>query len=346
MSLHVKFEQAVDPSIVTVPPVVLVTEQFEVYEDTDIPELLKICSEQLQNRIDSYQGMGSGWTMRNLHALDTTIWKLEPLRGNTYHSLSKWIQNTKCVVNVKNMDNECFRHAVVAGLYTPLTHSSLVYSYKQFVDRDDAPDFSMLTFPVQLRDIVKFEAKNEISVNVYGVDERDCKRKAPSKTTKPKSRCEFLDDEAIESGDESSDESEDGNVSDLIDDSDQEEDISMYHRFQVDEIREEIDRICIVPSDPEPEPQETECTDNKRGFIYPLRVAKGELARHVNLLLTEKDGIPHYSTIKNFSGFLRCQYSKYHGTTYYCYSCLHGFAEKKGEKERSECKLLQEHLTY
>ena len=161
MSLHVKFEQTVDPSIITIPPVVLVTEQFEVYEDTDIPELLKICSEQLQNRIECYQGLGSGWTISKLHALDTTVWKLDPLRGNTHHHLSKWIQNTICLVNVKNMDNECFRHAVVAGLYTPLTHSNLVFSYKQFVDRDDAPDFSMLTFPVNLCLLYTSDAADE-----------------------------------------------------------------------------------------------------------------------------------------------------------------------------------------
>ena len=38
MALHIKFEKAADPSIVTDPPIVLVTEQFEVYEDTDIKE--------------------------------------------------------------------------------------------------------------------------------------------------------------------------------------------------------------------------------------------------------------------------------------------------------------------
>ena len=54
MALHIKFEKAADPSIVTDSPVDLVTEQFEVYEDTDIKEFL--CSLQLQNRIESYEG--------------------------------------------------------------------------------------------------------------------------------------------------------------------------------------------------------------------------------------------------------------------------------------------------
>ena len=127
----------------------------------------------------------------------------------------------------------------------------------------------MLVFPVRLRDILKFEVKNDISVNVYGVDERECKRKVSPNIEE--SRCELEND---------------------------------------------------------PELQASECSDKKRGFIYPLRVAKRELTRHVNLLLTEKNEVSHYSTIKNFSGFLRCQYSKHHGTTHYCYSCLHGFKAK------------------
>ena len=44
MSLHVNFEKAVDSTVTTVPPALLVTEQFEVYGDTDINELLRQCS--------------------------------------------------------------------------------------------------------------------------------------------------------------------------------------------------------------------------------------------------------------------------------------------------------------
>ena len=40
MALHIKFEKAAEPSIVTDPPIVLVTEQFKVYEDTDIKVII------------------------------------------------------------------------------------------------------------------------------------------------------------------------------------------------------------------------------------------------------------------------------------------------------------------
>ena len=60
MSIHLDFMQATDESIVTFPPVVLVTDQQEVYQDTNVNELLKTCATQLDNRIMSYEGNGSG----------------------------------------------------------------------------------------------------------------------------------------------------------------------------------------------------------------------------------------------------------------------------------------------
>ena len=171
MSLHIVFEQATDPSIITEPAVVLVSEQFEVYADTSINEALQEISKQLKNRVESYEGLGSGWVVSNLKALDTTVWKLNPLRASTYHPLSSWIRNTKCVVNVKNNDRFCFKYAILAGLYEQSGTVHRVSSYDYTEDLDDVPDFRMLEFPVSLRDISKFEKANDVSVNVYGVEE-------------------------------------------------------------------------------------------------------------------------------------------------------------------------------
>ena len=82
------------------------------------------------------------------------------------------------------------------------------------------------------------------------------------------------------------------------------------------------------------------------GVVHPLKVVKKEMARHVNLLLTEQDGLHYYSTIVNFSRLVGCQYNKNGHKIFYCYSCLHGFTPTKGGKDRSECLLLQEHQKY
>ena len=169
MAIHVDFMQATDESIVTFPPVVLVTDQQEVYQDTDVEELLKTCAEQLGDRIVSYEGNGSGWVVDKLIWLDTTAWLLEPLRGGSFIPLPTWIRNTLCVVNVQNNDDECYRHSVMAALYDGGHDKHRVGSYTHFYTEEDAPNFDGLEYPLRIKDIRKFEAKNpKISVHVYG----------------------------------------------------------------------------------------------------------------------------------------------------------------------------------
>ena len=146
-------------------------------------------------------------------------------------------------------------------------------------------------------------------------------------------------------------EEEGNNEEDLIDDnSGIKDDITMYHtleqRDQFNEIEQLQQRFASLDDDNDEEEEEDneneddidggeeedDNNDSERGMVYPVRIIKTELTRYVNLLLTEKENVCHYSTIKNFSGILRSQYSKYHGKYHYCYTCLQGFAAKKEEK--------------
>ena len=139
----------------------------------------------------------------------------------------------------------------------------------------------------------------------------------------------------------------------LFDDSnDIEDDVAMYRTLEQQEQAVEIKQLQqrfveSVGSDDDGESdddsekeEEDDNDDSEIGMVYPVRITKTELARHVNLLLTEKESVCHYSTVINFSGFLRSQYSKHWGKYHYCYTYLHGF-------ERHEMSvLLKEHVKY
>ena len=173
MALHLIFEKATDPTTTTEPPIVLPSEQFEVYSDTNIVDVLTSIKEQLINRIDVFETCGSGWILSKLVALDTTIWQLDPLRASsTFHPLPSWIRNKSAVINVQNKDLQCFKWSVLAALHKNEVqnhHKCDTYSYKKF--DNGQYDFSMLSFPVKVKDIHKFEKKNNISINVYGVEQ-------------------------------------------------------------------------------------------------------------------------------------------------------------------------------
>lgn len=73
MSIHVVFEQAKDPEVKTVPPVVLTTSPYSVYVATDLDTCLDDAAHELYRLIEEYEGYGSGWVIDYLDRLDTNI---------------------------------------------------------------------------------------------------------------------------------------------------------------------------------------------------------------------------------------------------------------------------------
>ena len=76
-----------------------------------------------------------------------------------------------CTVNVRSDDQKCFIWSVLASLYPPPNHPYRQSHYAKYVHTLNVDG---LSFPLQIKDIPKFEAKNPtISVNVLSLDERD-----------------------------------------------------------------------------------------------------------------------------------------------------------------------------
>ena len=75
----------------------------------------------------------------------------------------------KAIVNPHNDDEECFKWSVIAaekGMKDPQRVSNL----RKFTDNYD---WSGLEFPVSIKDIGRFETRNNIAVNVLAVEGRD-----------------------------------------------------------------------------------------------------------------------------------------------------------------------------
>ena len=172
MAIHVEFEKATDSNIITDPAVVLQSEQFEIYKGTNIKRELEKVVKQLETSIDTYEQCGSGWIVRRLRMLDCTIWKLDPLRASssTFQNLPEWIINKGAVVNVFNKDDlYCFKWSVLAALHkaTDKSYKNVTSSYTKY---EHEYNYDGLRFPVSLNQIKIFENKNNVSINVYGVE--------------------------------------------------------------------------------------------------------------------------------------------------------------------------------
>ena len=76
----------------------------------------------------------------------------------------------KAIVNPHNDDEECFKWSVIVAENAGMKDPQCVSNLRKFMDNYD---WSGLEFPVSIKDIGKFETRNNISVNVLAVEGRE-----------------------------------------------------------------------------------------------------------------------------------------------------------------------------
>ena len=92
------------------------------------------------------------------------------MRGSSYLPLPDWLASKKAIVNPHNDDEECFKWSVIAVENAGMKDPQCVSNLRKFMDNYDC---SGLEFPVSIKDIGKFETRNNISVKVLAVEGRD-----------------------------------------------------------------------------------------------------------------------------------------------------------------------------
>ncbi|XP_043463981.1 uncharacterized protein LOC122499598 [Leptopilina heterotoma] len=92
------------------------------------------------------------------------------MRAGSYIDLPLAIKKKHACVNIQNTDNKCFKWAILSALYEPIRDSNRVSKYIQY---ENELNFTGIEFPVSLKDISKFEALNNISINVYGLSRKN-----------------------------------------------------------------------------------------------------------------------------------------------------------------------------
>ena len=107
-----------------------------------------------------------------LFMMNTDFHQLNLTRGSSYIPLPQWLANKKAIINPHNEDQECFKWAVIAASRweeigkDPQRVSNLKKFEKDF-------DWSGMKFPVSVKDIRKFEAKNKISINLLAIEDKE-----------------------------------------------------------------------------------------------------------------------------------------------------------------------------
>ena len=146
-----------------------------ITETTDPHEIFKEMMDEIEEEVQKVEhAEGSGWVfveVENL-TLHTDIW--DPIKASSYIDLPKELKNKNAIINMKNEDNnKCFLWCVLRALNPKDTHPERID--KDLKSKESTLNMEGITYPVDLKDIKRFEKQNlDISISVlgYSKDER------------------------------------------------------------------------------------------------------------------------------------------------------------------------------
>ena len=142
-----------------------------VYNLSDMDEIVSAMIEHMKQQIKNPALIDSKFVFNKIIHMDIDFHRLNLTRGSSYIPLPDWLAKKKAIINPKNSDLECFKWAVIAAMRW------------EEIDRDhqkisklrryeDNFDWDGIKFPASIRDMKRFESRNEITINILALEDK------------------------------------------------------------------------------------------------------------------------------------------------------------------------------
>lgn len=119
----------------------------------------------LKTQINLFEKNGSGYVLQCVNGLQLRIGVFNQTRGGCFIPTPDILKKTRAIINLKNNNDQCFKWAVICALHKVGNNTAPKSSYEKF---EENYDFSMLTCPVFVGDVHRFEKRNPgIGVNIF-----------------------------------------------------------------------------------------------------------------------------------------------------------------------------------
>ena len=142
-----------------------------ILESTDVDEVFNEMVDETEASIQKTENAeGSGWTLESINdiKLHTADW--DPLNAGSYIDLPAFLKNKNAIINMKNLDHECFKWCVLRALNPKDNHPERID--KDLKSKQNTLNMQGVRYPVSFRDIDRFESQNpNISISVMGYNE-------------------------------------------------------------------------------------------------------------------------------------------------------------------------------
>ena len=141
----------------------------EVFEGTDLIELVKKMNEWMLESMRNYQKGRSNWKFLKVEKLEI---HLDEMTVGKFIPLPEWLDAKKALTNMKNEnDEECFKWCL--GRWKNPVEKNPQRITSLLKKQCEVFNWEGISFPISWRGIDRFERQNDISVNVLGLDGKE-----------------------------------------------------------------------------------------------------------------------------------------------------------------------------
>ena len=141
-----------------------------VYNLTVFDEIVGEMTKHMKEQIENPALLNSRFIFNEVLFTNVNFHQLNLTRGSSYLPLPNWLACKKAIINKKNNKNqECFKWAViVASRWEEINNNPERISKLKRFEKDF--DWSGIGFQVSIKDISKFEFRNQISINLLAIE--------------------------------------------------------------------------------------------------------------------------------------------------------------------------------
>ena len=142
-----------------------------VYNLSNINEIVNEMIAHIKEQIENPALLNSRFVFDEVLFTNVDFHQFNLTRGTSYIPLRDWLCRKKAIINPHNEDQECFKWAVIAAMKWEEINNNpeRITKLRRFeVDFE----WSGIEFPVSVKDIEKFETRNNISINLLAIEDK------------------------------------------------------------------------------------------------------------------------------------------------------------------------------
>ena len=142
-----------------------------VYNLSDMNETVNEMIAHMKQQIENPALSNSKFVFDEVLHMNVDFHRLNLMRGSGYLPLPESLAHKKAIINPKNADRECFKWAVIAASrWEEINRDPQRISKLKKFEADF--NWSVIGFPVSFRDIKGSEFRNQISINILAIEDR------------------------------------------------------------------------------------------------------------------------------------------------------------------------------